>query len=288
MEIKELLKLSTDELLKVVNEKYKISQNSIASAIEGVSTSVISQIRAGKYKDVNNHEEKIRRYVIGEIEKKKSKESRKDFHFAFLDEVYGSIKKGLDKGKIVLLRGDSGSGKSTTLKKFQKAYVNSIFIQAYKGMRKSEIIRLLCNSNKSKSIKELEYFVKGKILIIDEANKLSGGTLEWLRSLHDLNGVPMLWAGTDENIGEVLYKQPELNRRCRKVDMKNLREDELLEMVKSYGFKHSSKYQELLQKSFRGNLALSLEVLNEMRDFVKIDPLNDNEKVFEIAIKNIA
>jgi DNA transposition AAA+ family ATPase len=267
MDVKELLNLGFDELVDEFKTQTGISANALAKAI-GVSAAKISQIRKGDYDDVDGTEEKARVYIKLEIEKLQiKKHEQKKIPFRFVAEASGKIKTSVDKNKVVLVRGDSGSGKTTLLRAFAKEYPNHIFIQAYKGMKKSELIRLISES-KETSLTNIIPRIRGKILILDEANKLSGGTLEWLRSLYDKSGMAMIWAGTYEDINDVLYKQPELNRRCRKVYMRNLDDNELSILVNSYELVNTTEYTILLKQHFKGQLGLCVEVLNEMKDLV--------------------
>lgn len=285
MDINEVLNLDFNSLLEELKKATGISANGLAKAI-GISPTQISQIRNGTYKDVEGTEEKARAYIKQELEKLVSEE--KDdikIKFSFIDKVSGNINLGLKLKKIVLFRGDSGSGKTTLLKSFRKEYPNSIFIQAYKGMKKTELIAQI-SGGKESSLKKIKERVKGKILIIDEVNKLSGGTLEWLRSLHDIaDNMPMLWAGTYEDIDEVLYKQRELNRRCRKAYMPELNKDDLKLLMKSFDFKNSDVYEKILIERFKGNLALCLETLKEMKRLVEKN--GESKDTFLTAIEAI-
>lgn len=266
MTSREVLNMDFNSLVDEFIATTGMSGNALSKAI-GVSPAQFSQLKNGKYKDVDGTEEKARAFIKIELEKLENKKSfvHKKIPFGFIKDTSGKIKSSLQKNKIVLLRGDSGAGKTTLLKAFKKEYPNNISIQAYKGMKKSELIREISGSTKSVSMKEIVSKVKGKILILDEANKLSGGSLEWLRSLHDMSNMPMLWAGTHEDISDVLYKQPELNRRCRKVYLKNLEDDEVRVLVESFEFQNSKEYAELLCLYFKGQMGLCVEILNEMK-----------------------
>ncbi len=287
MNIEEIMNLEFDVLVEEFKNKTGISANKLASAIE-VNPSQITGLRKGTYKDVNNTEEKARAYIRNELEKLSTKSyEHKKIPFKFIAEASGKIKTSIEKNKIVLLRGDSGSGKTTLLKAFADVYPNHIFIQAYKGMKKSELIRLI-SGTKETSLTYIIPKVRGKILILDEANKLSGGSLEWLRSLHDKSNMAMVWAGTYEDINDVLYKQPELNRRCRKVYMRNLDDRELLTLVTSYEFENTQLFTDILKQHFKGQLGLCVEVLNEMRDLVDNHGVQmDNEERFREIVQMI-
>jgi DNA transposition AAA+ family ATPase len=284
MSIEEVMNMDFDSLVEEFKSKTGISANKLASAI-GVSPAQITGLRKGTYKDIDSTENKARAYIKNELSMHLKKAYvHKKIPFRFAEEASARIKSSISKNKIVLLRGDSGSGKTTLLKDFQKHYPNHIFIQAYKGMRKNELIRLISDSRET-SLSYIIPKVRGKILILDEANKLSGGTLEWLRSLHDKSNMPMVWAGTYEDINDVLYKQPELNRRCRKVYMRNLDDRELLTLVTSYELEYSKEYAEILKQHFKGQLGLCVEVLNEMKDLVneRGEKVNKEEVFREIV-----
>ncbi|MFA9238267.1 MAG: AAA family ATPase [Candidatus Paceibacteria bacterium] len=286
MDIKEILNLGFDSLVEEFKNITGISANGLAKALN-ISPTQISQIRKGTYNDVDGTEEKARTYIKLELEKySQVKFEHKKIAFNFIGQASGKIRTSVNKNKIVLLRGDSGSGKTTLLKAFAKEYPNHIFIQAYKGMKKSELIKLISES-KETALTHIIPRVKGKILILDEANKLSGGTLEWLRSLYDKSNMPMIWAGTYEDINDVLYKQPELNRRCRKVYMRNLDDKELAILVDSFEFKNSKEYTKLLKQHFNGQLGLCVEVLKELKDLVldkgdKVDNIDSFKEIIEL------
>lgn len=287
MNINEVLNLDFNNLLNEFKNITGISANGVAKAI-GVDGSQISQIRNGKYDDVNETEDKARVYIKLELEKRSNVHyEHKKLPFKFIGEISKAIKTSVEKNKIILLRGRSGSGKTTLLKTFKKKYPNHIFIQAYKGMKKSELIKTIIDS-KDSSLTHIGTKVAGKILILDEANKLSGGTLEWLRSLHDKSNMPMIWAGTYDDIDDVLYKQPELNRRCRKVYIRDLDDVELKVLVESFGLLNTDKYFELLKQHFKGQLGLCVEVLKEMKDTVlEKGDREDNVEQFKEIIELI-
>lgn len=284
MSIEELLKLPFGKLLDEFKSRTGVSANKLGSIV-GVSGSQLSQIRNGTYKDVDGTEDKVRKYIAEELDRI----SLKVFiapkcNFAYMKKARGIIAQSLVKDKIVLLLGDSGTGKTTLLKEFKEKHGNSFMIQAYKGMKKSELIKLICKGAgvdiKSSILSDIVPRIKGKILILDEANKLSGGSLEWLRSLHDRSGISMLWGGTYEDITEVLSRQPELNRRCKKAHMENLTESQLMELVEGYKLEHGAVYKDLLLKHFGGLMGMSVEVLNDMKAYVLNGTMKDNEKTF--------
>lgn len=284
MNIEEVLKLPFGKLLDEFKSRTGVSANKLGSIV-GVSGSQLSQIRNGTYKDVDGTEEKVRKYIAKELERLSQKVFiAPKIDFTYIRAARNRITQNIDKNKIILVRGDSGTGKTTLLREFDEKHGNSFIVQAYKGMKKSELIKLICKGAgfdiKSSSLSDIVPRIKGKILILDEANKLSGGSLEWLRSLHDRSGISMLWGGTYEDITEVLSRQPELNRRCKKVHMENLTETQLLELVESYDLEHTQAYKNLLWKHFGGLMGMSVEVLNDMKGYVLNGTMKDNEKTF--------
>lgn len=289
MSNEELLKLPFGRLLDEFKSRTGISANKLGAAV-GVSGSQLSQIRNGTYKDVDSTEDKVRQYIEDELEKRSKVEFEATvLEFNYIKGARARIGGIIDKNKIALLRGDSGTGKTTLLREFNERYVNSFIIQAYKGMKKSELIKLICKSSgvdiKNATLSEIVPRVRGKILILDEANKLSGGSLEWLRSLHDKSGIAMIWGGTYEDITEILSRQPELNRRCKKVYMENLTKTELKTLVESYELAHTERYTDMLWSHFGGVMGLSVEVLRDMKSYVVNGLMPDNESVFNTMIE---
>jgi len=289
MSNEEILKLPFGKLLDEFKSITGMSANKLGAAI-GVSGSQLSQIRNGTYKDVDGTEDKVRKYIEDELEK----HSRKEFippilEFNYIKGARVRIAGIIEKNKIALLRGDSGTGKTTLLREFNEQYPSSFMVQAYKGMKKSELIKMISKSSgvdiKNATLSDIVPRVKGKILILDEANKLSGGSLEWLRSLHDKSEMAMIWGGTYEDITEILSRQPELNRRCKKVYMENLTKSELAALVDGYELKHPELYTNMLWKHFGGVMGLSVEVLRDMKGYVINNKMPDNEKVFQTMIE---
>jgi len=289
MSNEELLKLPFGKLLDEFKSRTGMSANKLGAAL-GVSGSQLSQIRNGTYKDVDGTEDKVRQYIADELEKRSRAEfSPPILEFNYVKGARARISGIIEKNKIALLRGDSGTGKTTLLREFNERYANSFIVQAYKGMKKSELVKMICKSSgvdiKNATLSDIVPRVSGKILILDEANKLSGGSLEWLRSLHDKSGMAMIWGGTYEDITEILSRQPELNRRCKKVYMENLTKVELRALVESYELSNTDRYTDLLWAHFGGVMGLSVEVLRDMKGYVINGVMPDNENVFKSMIE---
>jgi len=289
MGVEEVLKLPFGRLMDEFKTQTGMSQNQLGKIV-GVSGSQLSQIKNGTYKDVDGTEDKVRNYIRLELEKKLGvtfEAKRLDFKYIKIARL--RCKRAISTRKIALLRGDSGTGKTTLLKEFRSEYGNSSIVQAYKGMKRSELIADIYKGfgivSKTKNLTDLVPRVQNRVLIIDEVNKLSGGTLEWLRSLHDKSGIAMVWGGTYEDITEILSKQPELNRRCKKAYMENLTKEELFNLVRSYELEESEEKTEMLWSSFGGIMGLSVEVLKDMKDYVLNKNMPDTLKNFKEMIE---
>lgn len=290
MSIEEVLNLPLGELVDYCRKKTGKSQNDIAKDIDGVSSSMITQLKNGTYKGDKENEEKVRahvKYLLQGLEKKTFVAPLLDFEYIKIARV--KIKNVIDDKHIALLQGNSGLGKTTLLNEFKETYKNSLRIQAYKGMKRSELIaeisKALREPAKGKTLTTLEPLIKGKILIVDEANKLSSGSLEWLRSLQDRSGIAMIWGGTYEDITQIIANMPELKRRRRVIELRELKEFELKALVDSFEFKNSEVYHQKLWEVFKGDMGLCVGVLKDMKSRTVNNPDSDNIQMFEKVLE---
>ena len=290
MSVEEVLNLNLKELVDHCIAVTGMSQNDIAKGIEGVSSSMITQLKSGTYKGDMTNEEKVRKHISFLLKQNEKKvfEAPK-LEFGYLRAARKKIENIIEDGHIALLQGNSGTGKTTLLEEFKEKLPNSVRIQAYKGMKRSELIyeiaKGLGESPKGKNLTTLVPFMKSKILIVDEANKLSGGSLEWLRSLQDRAKSPMIWGGTYEDITQIIANMPELKRRRRVVELRALRQGELKTLVESFEFSNGEIYSKKLWEMFNGDMGLSIGVLKDMKSRTLNNPKSDNIEMFEKVLE---
>lgn len=112
-----------------------------------------------------------------------------------------------DNGTIGIVFGPTGIGKSRCLNHVQQSTPGSILISIMsgshhaRGVAKSILRSLGRTQTKSEHATVVDRVLdalrnSGRLLIIDEAHKLSGGGLEFVRELHDNTGIPIVLGAT--------------------------------------------------------------------------------------------
>lgn len=113
---------------------------------------------------------------------------------------------------IVLIRGDSGAGKTTALQYYVSQNAGVLFVTADSGTKTASAIlseiaaasgKRMCG-NKQRLMKSLVDYLRGtkRLLIIDEADQLTLDALQAVRSLNDKAGIGIVLAGNNK-----LYQQ---------------------------------------------------------------------------------
>ena len=109
---------------------------------------------------------------------------------------------------IVLVRGDSGAGKTTALQYYVSQNAGVLYVTADSGTKTANSIlseisaalgRRKCG-NKQKLMKTLVNYLDGtkRLIIIDEADQLTLDALQAIRSLNDQAGVGIVLAGNNK------------------------------------------------------------------------------------------
>ena len=183
-------------LSKLDNLAEELGSMSKTTEFTGVSSSVISSLKSGKYKgDEDGMYEKIEAYFEArENAEMVGIDSENYVPTSISENVYANIKNCQLKGGLAVACGDAGVGKTKAAQKFAGDNPNHcILITAnpcVKGIK--SILKCLCEklSISEKSIDEMWFAIAGKlrdkmVIVIDEAQHLPIKTIEALRAFSD-------------------------------------------------------------------------------------------------------
>lgn len=117
-----------------------------------------------------------------------------------------AIDAAVRKGKCAVLYGAAGIGKSMTLEAARSMKSGAMLIRAHKNNKSaagmaSQLGKILGAPKKITAFERGEYIVDelkgtGRPLLIDEAHGLLESALEYLRDIHDMTGIPIVFVGT--------------------------------------------------------------------------------------------
>ena len=181
----------------------------------GLSTTVISQFLNGTYTGNNsNVADIVTKYLVMARKRLLYKETT---HFypklENTKKVLGAVEYAHKSSDMILIRGESGAGKTTALKYYAEQNPGVHYLTANAAIRSAsailrkiaELIGKTVSKSTSQALMELliPYFYNThRLIIIDEADHLTLNALQAIRNLNDEAGVGIVLAGNDK-----LYRQ---------------------------------------------------------------------------------
>lgn len=202
------------------------SQNELSKLI-GISSSALSQWMAGKYKGNNRDlEAKVKKWLDSQAAGKHYRHT----HVLLEDPAYQQTPTGkrvwdaLEMSQmlkcLVLVYGAAGSGKTVTCEKYREERPNVWMFTPTKATSSvGALLMLMCDklaisspgSNNYSRQRAILRKLKGSdgLVVIDEAQQLHQGALDFLRQLQDEAKIGMVWCGN-----EPLYTQMTGGRRA--------------------------------------------------------------------------
>lgn len=216
--------------LKMFLEVNNISQSSIARALS-ISPAAISTFIKGEYKG-NNEElgKKIKLYIDNFTEKHSNTQIDSEI---FISNDYKMslfvINEAYRDKQIALITGQAGSGKSTILREYAKAHPNAILIEATLHTTAKVLLQILCERLHVSIARNLHDMVvniarelkkRDVIILIDEAEHLPLRALEDLRRIWDFSKTPLILAGTEILMRNLMGKSGELRQLYSRIDGK--------------------------------------------------------------------
>jgi DNA transposition AAA+ family ATPase len=207
------------EIVESLNDfmaRHGLSQNKVAKAL-GCSPATISKFLAGTYEgNLQGLANKIVNYINAVIRRD---EKRRPFVHTTIAKKIGALITqteafSADEGKIALIIGDSGHGKSVCLKQYSEANKNTIYVQLDQAMSSSRIFAEIANVAGadpsgwlSRIAHSLVRHLQGRhlIIILDEASSLSVQQLDQLRQIIVVKShCPLILAGNNDLLKTVM------------------------------------------------------------------------------------
>lgn len=268
--------MSLRELVELYKSKSGLSQNKIASDLD-LSGAMVSQVISGSYK--GNKEEveaKIRKHIEIELSKyivDKKKEVFIDFEHVIINKA--KISNAMRDREFLIIRGESGVGKSELLKHMCKQIPNSVYVEAFKGIRTKGFmydfaleLGIKPDGSAADVFKLIREVLKrkNKVIFLDEVNHLDYTSLEMIRSLWGMTDTAFILAGTYDGISDILRVHEQINSRAKKSHIPVLNEEQTALLMQNYGFEACKKCLALLYGEFGGMLRKTANALKEWRE----------------------
>jgi DNA transposition AAA+ family ATPase len=216
------------EALKGFMAKHGLNRSRVAKAL-GCSPSTIGGFLAGTYKgNLQKLANKIVNYINAVTRRD---EKQRPFIRTTVARKIGALITqteafSTNEGKIALIIGDSGHGKSCCLKQYSEANKNTIYIQLDQAMRSSLIFSEIARAIGIESfgwLSRIAHSVVRKlqdrhvIIIIDEASSLTVPQLDLLRQIITVKArCPLILAGNGDLLKTV--RQPTVKRGYAALD----------------------------------------------------------------------
>ncbi|MFT9496341.1 AAA family ATPase [Anaerosolibacter sp.] len=199
-----------DELIRKLEQYIEASGDSQSATAKkiGISPTALSQLLKGKYPNPQTLEKKITEFLdISEQESQIIK--RPEFVMTSISKtVLDTISYCHIQKAIGLVYGDAGIGKSEAVKQYEREYSEAIVIRVSKAFtREKSLLKILARKLRVAENKKIEDLYmdcierldgSGKLLIIDEAQRLPHSTIELLRDLHDDAQVGVVFIGNHQ------------------------------------------------------------------------------------------
>lgn len=193
----------TLEKQQILLEKFEqlcIQEKTQAAACKkiGISTSIMTQLKSGKYQGDIEKQFKLLEDYFNLKEEAKSKSSYRTDKYvptSISSEVYNYIRNVQLKGGLMTIAGDAGIGKTRAIMKYYEEYPNSsIWITANPCMNTVKpILKKICKTLGITNVRNnyemfdsiVDKLRDGMVIIFDEAQHISLKAIETLRGFSD-------------------------------------------------------------------------------------------------------
>lgn len=207
--------------------------NKIIGQNTGYSSTTINLFKNGKYpgsdKTLTDLAAKIENYLNNELTSSMEAVGKGSLKFAFTlaaQDIFRIANYSLTEGKIGVVTGSPGSGKTIALKEYKRRNPTTILIEVTPLVSPRILLEDLCHElNRPKSHVRNTMFqtivneLRGtkRLLIIDEGENLNVSCLEILRRIQDFTDIGMLLAGTSRLLNRLRGERRELQQLFSRV-----------------------------------------------------------------------
>jgi hypothetical protein len=206
------------ERLQSLRESQGLTLRSISKSLQ-ISESALSQWLSGKYPgDADSIDEKIAHYLRLNDERRIAPRRQLKFvETTIVKKIFEVARWCHLDGEMGVVYGQSGIGKTYAVREYVNRNLDAILIEiddryANKTAFVRELHRRLGGDGNGKLQEVLDVVVErlkysGRLLIVDEAEKLPYRTLELIRRLHDFTEIGVLLVGMPELIDNLRGKR---------------------------------------------------------------------------------
>lgn len=264
----------------------------------GVSTAVINQFLQGKYK--GNLEDLSNKIInlLNTLDRKSRQFEKKFIETSVAKSIFGLINHTeactFEEGKIGIIIGESGHGKSECLTAFAKANKNTIYVKLDGGMTSTRIyneiaekIGIVDSGSLGVITSRLKTELKDRqmIVILDEASKLTIKQLDLLRQIIATKcKCPLILAGNAALLATINKSPTKNGAEC--LDQFTARLTYILNLDEMTSDNDCGLYsaEDIRNLYMRGGIRLTKDAVKELRRICKI-PLTGKLHVCDQLIR---
>ena len=263
-------------------EQHKFSQGEVAKKF-GVSTAKLSQFLGGKYTAQKGIEELVNKSLqfIESLGRKQRAHKPPSFVETTVAKRIAAIitrtetLSDEDEGKVGIIIGDGGHGKSVCLRQYAKANKNSMYLELDDAMTSTTMFDEICDKLSvdnyghlatitRRLIEALAY--RHIIIILDEASGLTVKQLNQLRQIIVIKAhCPLILSGNSDLLKTIM--QPKTRRGCESLDQFTSRLSYILNLDESASNKDGGIYTaEDIRKLYEyGGIRLVSDAIGTLR-----------------------
>jgi len=253
----------------------------------GISPSTLSQLLSHKYPGVyENIRPKIQAVMDREQEKSKLKKTNPNFIETSISKRFFDIAKMAHMFcEIGVCYSFAGLGKTESAREYARTNDDCILLEALPSYRARIMLQDLHSRLYNDAKKDLNTTFRdcverlrdsGRLLIIDEAEKLSYTALEYVRRLHDFTGIGILLCGMPELLGNLRGNRGQFaqlySRSGMAVKLESLLESDTKTIVSKMAPEADDHYR-IYHKECAGNTRRLIKIINRS---VYLANLNDS------------